>query len=282
MQAGSAASLAEAKARLAQTLAAPKSPPAGPAEPGEPVEPGRFAAELFALVDALDADKALPRALTNPNRAAEPKQRLVRQAMAGHLPAAVDFAAWACALRWSKEGDLADALEELAFDAALAGAAQAGRLERVEAELFSLDAALGEQRELRTALAEAAAPPAARAKLVRRVFGPAVSPDTLALAERVAAHPRGRGVRHSLAFLGGLVAARRQRLVAIVTAARPLSQAQQDALARALSGTYGRAVQLGVAVDPALVGGARVRVGDDVLDGALATRFAQARRLLAA
>jgi F-type H+-transporting ATPase subunit delta len=67
-----------------------------------------------------------------------------------------------------------------------------------------------------------------------------------------------------------------------VTSARPLSAAQAATLTGALAGAYGRDIQINVTVDQAVVGGLRVRVGDDVVDGSLLTRFAQARRDLAA
>ncbi|MDR2380626.1 MAG: hypothetical protein LBE08_05540, partial [Bifidobacteriaceae bacterium] len=161
---GSAASLAEARRDLDKVLKADQALAAPLAD------------ELFALVDALDADAALPRALTNPNRAAGPKELLVRRAMAGHRPAAVALAARVATLRWSKEGDLADALEELAFAAALSAAATDSTRRALEAELFQVDAVLANNRDLRTALGDAAAKPAARAKLARAVFAPSLSP----------------------------------------------------------------------------------------------------------
>jgi F-type H+-transporting ATPase subunit delta len=268
-------SLARAKAELRRTLAASSSASA-------PAFALAVADELFALVDALDADKALPRALTNPNREPAPKQALVRRAMTGHLPAAVELAASVCALRWSKEGDLADALEQLGFDAALAHSRETGRLEQIEAELFEVDLTLGRSRELRTALGDSGASAERRAKLARDVFAPAVSADTMHLVERLVRQPRGRGLRPALQALGDLVASLRDRLVAAVSLAQPLTQPQADQLAAALSAAYGRAVQLNVTVDPGVVGGLRCRVGDDVLDGSLLTRFADLRRELAA
>ncbi|MDR2254306.1 MAG: hypothetical protein LBD97_10725, partial [Bifidobacteriaceae bacterium] len=168
MLGSSAASLVQARTELGAVLAA--------ATPDE--APLKVAAELFALVDALDADKALARALTNPNRSAAPKRALVRGAMAGHMPAATELVATVAAARWSREGDLADALEQLGFDAAIAAARSDQGLRRTEEELFGVDVVLRGSRPLRTALADAVAPPAARAKLARDVFGDAVGPVT--------------------------------------------------------------------------------------------------------
>ncbi|MDR3359179.1 MAG: F0F1 ATP synthase subunit delta [Bifidobacteriaceae bacterium] len=288
-------SLAQAKVELRRALApaaapvedagrSPTSKRRGSAPPAAaaPAFALALADELFALVDALDSDKALPRALTNPNREPAPKQALVRRAMAGHLPAATDLAASVCALRWSKEGDLADALEQLAFDAALAHSRETGRLEQVESELFEVDLTLGRSRELRTALGDKAASADRRAKLARDVFASGLSAETMHLVERLVRQPRGRGLRPAIQALGDLVASLRDRLVAAVTVAQPLTQPQADQLAAALRAAYGRAVQLNITVDPGVVGGLRCRVGDDVVDGSLLTRFADLRRQLAA
>ncbi|MDR0594716.1 MAG: F0F1 ATP synthase subunit delta [Bifidobacteriaceae bacterium] len=272
MLGGSAASLAQAKAELGRRLAGQAATAA----------PAQIAAELFALTDALDADPALARALTNPNRPAGAKHRLVQTAMAGHFEPAVELAAWTAARRWSKDGDLADALELMAFDAQLAAAEAARVLAQVEAELFDVDAVLLDNRELRTALGDLTAAPALRLRLVGEVFGSAVRAETLALLERVVAHPRGRGVRHSLQYVGDLVAARRRRLVVNVTSAVALTDGQAGALAEHLAKRYGRAVQLNVTIDRSVIGGVRVRVGDQVVDGSLATRFTELRRDLAA
>jgi F-type H+-transporting ATPase subunit delta len=270
MLGGSAASLAKAKLELNRTLAKGQG------------QAALIGDELFALTDALDADPALARALTNPNRQAIAKERLVRQAMAGHLAPAVDLAGATAALRWSKDGDLADALELLAFDAKLAEAQAKEILGAVEAELFDADVVLRNHRELRTALGDVVAEPAARVRLIERVFGAAVRPETLYLLTRVVRHPRGRGIRYSLKYVGDLVAERRNRLVVIVTSAVALSEAQAASLAKTLAAGYGRDIQLNVSIDHSVIGGMRIRVGDEVVDGSLFTRFTELRRDLAA
>ncbi|MDR1826030.1 MAG: F0F1 ATP synthase subunit delta [Bifidobacteriaceae bacterium] len=270
MLGGSAASLNQALKALGQALAkAPK-------------DAALVSGELFALVDALDANPALVRALANPNRDAASKVAVVKRIMAGHTAAAVDLAAKVVSLRWSRDSDLADALEHLALDAQMAAAEQAGQLEQVEAQLFEIDQALASHRDLRTALGDVVAAPAARTQLAARVFGQLVLPYTLALFQRVVEHPRGRGIRYSLKVLGDLVADRRRRLVAVAISAVPLADAQIKRLAGILSQEYGRDIQLNVSVDPSVIGGLRIRVGDDVVDGTVLMRFTHLRRAIAA
>ena len=75
-------------------------------------------------------------------------------------------------------------------------------------------------------------------------------------------------------------ARQRQRIVAEVRVAQPLDAEQQRRLAAALTALKGRNVRLNVAVDPAILGGVHVTVGDEVIDGTVAARLEQARRTM--
>ena len=69
--------------------------------------------------------------------------------------------------------------------------------------------------------------------------------------------------------------------VATVRVARPLADADRERLADALARTYGRDVHLNVIVDPDVLGGIRVEIGDDVIDGTVSSRLDDAGRRLA-
>ena len=69
--------------------------------------------------------------------------------------------------------------------------------------------------------------------------------------------------------------------VATVRVARALSDAERQRLADTLSRQYGRPVHLNTIVDPDVLGGIRVEIGDDVIDGTVSARLDDARRLLA-
>jgi Mg2+/Co2+ transporter CorB len=76
-------------------------------------------------------------------------------------------------------------------------------------------------------------------------------------------------------------AQRQEKAVAMVTSAVALSTEQHDRLAAALQRIYHRAVVLHVEVDPSLVGGMVVRVGDEVIDGSMSGRIDDLRSKLA-
>ena len=78
-----------------------------------------------------------------------------------------------------------------------------------------------------------------------------------------------------------IVSDQRGRTVATVVTASPLSLAQQTRLIESLSRRYGSGVSLNQVIDPAVMGGLRVQIADDVIDGSIASRLADLRQKLA-
>ncbi|WP_127131719.1 F0F1 ATP synthase subunit delta [Georgenia sp. SYP-B2076] len=238
--------------------------------------------QLFAVVDILDGSAALRRALTDPSRPGEDKARLAAAVLGGRVdPEVVDLVAGLVRERWSDAGDLAEAVEAVAVTSVLAAAERGGRLETVEDETYRLVRMLADERELRMAVEDRGTAPERRAALMDAVLGGKVVEETLVLAVRAARSLRRRSVTAALRGVTELAAERRKHLVASVTSAVPLTNAQIDRLGDILSRSYGTPVEVHVGLDPELVGGVRVQVGDDVIDGTLATRLADARRRLA-
>jgi len=236
--------------------------------------------ELFTVVDALDATPSLRRALSDPAASAAAKAQLAADVLAKADKRIVAVVAEAAGLRWSADGDVADSLELLARSAVLGAAEAKGELDTVEEELFRLTRALNGQREVRTALTDAAAPPASRAQLAEAILGGKAAAATVALARRAASAPRGVRFVPALGHLADLIAERRDRQVATVTTAAPLTAAQTARLSQVLGQVLGREVALNVSVDPRVVGGLKVQSGSDVVDATVLARLADARRRL--
>jgi F-type H+-transporting ATPase subunit delta len=93
--------------------------------------------------------------------------------------------------------------------------------------------------------------------------------------------PRGRRLDQTIDEYLLRAAARRKQLTAVVTAVAPLSMDQQTRLRAVLARIYGKAVLLQVVVDPEVIGGIRIRVGDEVVDGTVLRRLDEARRHMA-
>ncbi|PZR52051.1 F0F1 ATP synthase subunit delta [Xylanimonas oleitrophica] len=237
--------------------------------------------QLFAVVGALDSSGALRRTLSDPSLPGEAKAGVVGQVLAGFDGRVVDLVSGLVRSRWSADKDLTDAVERLGVDAVLASAEARDALPTVEDELFRVTRALQGQREARQVLSDPTTAAERRAAVVDALLAGKSDPVTLVLARRATTSLRGRRFVASLLAVGDAIAERRRRLVAVVTTATVLTQEQTDRLGALLERSYGRAVQLNVTVDPAVVGGLRIQVGADVVDSTVLSRLAGARRRLA-
>lgn len=239
--------------------------------------------QLFAVVDALDGSGSLRRALGDPSRGSEDKARLAATLLSGKVDdRVIEVVQGLARARWTAEADLTTAAERLAAQAYLSAAQADGALEQVEDELFRLERILAGNRELRQAFRERRASPQTRRALVIDLLGAGrVHPVTLELVARAVATPRERSVVAAIAELGRLAAERRSLLVAEVTAAVPLSLEQEERLVSILERAYGRPVTVNVAVEPGVVGGISVRVGDELVDSTMVARLDAVRRRLA-
>lgn len=243
---------------------------------------GALSDELFDLTALLDRERALRRALTDPARSGDDRAGLARAVLADKTgPTALDVLVWAVRARWSQARDLADALELLAVETQVAAAEQAGRLDAVEDELFRTGRVVAGSPELRRALSDRSAPVASRLALVEDLLAGKAGDETRRLVRQAVQAPRGRTFDQAVTEYAQVAADRRSRLVATVTATVPLTEEQRDRLGAALARIYGHAVQLNVELDPDVVGGIRVELGGEVIDGSVAGRLGSARRRLA-
>ncbi|MGI4894053.1 MAG: F0F1 ATP synthase subunit delta [Janthinobacterium lividum] len=242
----------------------------------------RTGEDLFAVTSLLDSSVRLRRALTDPARAGSAKAAFVHQSLGGKItPAALETVAALAAGRWAAGRDLADATERVAVVAVITQADRLGRLDSLEDELFRFSRTIAGNTRLRDALADQSAPEANRASLMSRLLLDKASPEVVQLARRAAMSPRGVRAEKLLEDWVTLAARRRQQFVAHVVSAQPLSEVQRSRLAAGLARQYGHTIRINAEVDPDLVGGLRINVGDDVIDGTISTRLAEARRRLA-
>jgi F-type H+-transporting ATPase subunit delta len=237
--------------------------------------------DLFAVAAGRDREISLRRALTDASRSGDDRAGLARSVFGGQVgSAAVDVVVWAVRSRWSAPRELVDAVELLAVEAVAASAEKAGRLDTVEDELFRISRIVAGAPELRIALADLAAPVENRAALIEGLLGDKVTEETRRLVRQAVVAPRGRTFDRAVEVYGQVAAELRNRLIATVTATVPLTEEQRTRLAAALRRIYGSELHLNVQLDPELVGGIRVEIGDEVIDGTMVSRLDEARRRL--
>lgn len=237
---------------------------------------------LYAVAALLDREPSLRRAFTDPASSAEARRGLADQLLGGQLPPLpLAVLKDMVAERWSGPSDLREAVEVVAANAALRAAEGDGTLDDVEDELFRFARLLEREPQLRAALTDPGLPDDRKSALLRDLLGGKARPATVRLVEVAVTRPRGRSLESALDELAELAAKRRERYVAHVRVARPLEADQESRLQSALARVYGREVQLQVDVDPEVLGGISVRVGDEVIDGTVQRNLEAVRRQLA-
>jgi F-type H+-transporting ATPase subunit delta len=249
----------------------------------DPAAAGPIGDELFGVAVLLDGEPALRRALTDATSPEGARTGLVRGLLGGRVSRPVlDLVAGMVITRWSAPRDLATAAERLAVMATAAMADTAGQLDNLEDELFRFGRILRGEPELRSALSSPQLPADRKRGLLGALLASRVTPAALRLITQAAVHPRGRSLDETLEEYARLAAAWRQRLIAVVRVAAELTAGQRERLEAVLSASYGHGIHLNVVVDPLVVGGMSVQIGDEFIDGSVASRLAALRRRLAA
>ncbi|QBX56506.1 F0F1 ATP synthase subunit delta [Nocardioides seonyuensis] len=246
---------------------------------GGGADASRIGDDLFTVSSLLRSEAALRRVVTDVSVDAPAKKNLVTGLLAGKVDeVSLDLVGEAVSRRWTVSRDLADALETLSEVAVVRSAGtESGRLAD---ELFAFGQAVNDNPGLRDALSDPSRSVEDKSALVRGLLEGKALPATITLATQSLAGTY-RTVAAALATYQQVAAEVHGERVATVRVAHPLAEADRQRLADALSRQYGRPIQLNVVIDPEVIGGLRVEIGDDVIDGTVETRLADARRKLA-
>ena len=246
------------------------------------VDRASLAEELFAIAGAIDGDVSLRRAFADSSREGEAKRALADRIFGGKVSeTATSLTGEVVAQRWAEEGDLTDTLDALAVRALLASAERAGRIDEVEDQLFRFERIVAGNTELRDTLSTRNTDTTGKARVVRTLLEGKAAPETIRLAEQAVLVSRGRRLDRVLEDYLRLAAERRDELTALVTVAIALDDEQETRLKAALQSIYGKLVSLQTVLDESVVGGIRIQIGDEVVDGTVLRRLDRVRRDLA-
>jgi F-type H+-transporting ATPase subunit delta len=244
-------------------------------------EAAKFAAELFAVLAALDSSAPLRRALTDASRDAKDKAKLVSDLFAKSGGDLLAILTKLVEVKWSRPSDLANAIEQLAVEAEATSADLAGNLDRLEEELFGFSKVISSDGELLQALNSNKYSAEGKRVLVAKLFGGKIAPSTSRMLGHLVSGLRGRNLEGTIAYYIKATAARRERTIATVTSAIALTDTQREKLAAALAAKIGQKVRLNVEVDPTVMGGISIRFADELIDATIVNRLADASRALA-
>lgn len=260
---------AEALAELREGFAKPRTL-ADAATTGE---------QLFGVARVLRSEAALRRVLTDSSVEDAAKVGLVESVFRSALEdAPLRVVSHAAQQRWTGSRDLPEALEYLGVVSLVRSAGKDA--ERISDELFSVRQLVDSSPDLRAALSDPARSTEDHNTLLGTLLEGKVLPATLELVAQAVSGEHGN-VDAALGGYQDIAAEALGETIATVHTARELGDEDRERLAVALGKQYDTTVHLHVVVDPELVGGLRVEIRSDVIDGTVVSRLDDARRRLA-
>jgi ATP synthase F0 subunit b len=242
-----------------------------------------MADDLASVARLLSHESILTRHLADPANDPAPKVGLLERLIQGKVgEPALEVLKAAVSGRWSTDSNLVDAVEHVARLALLVRAEREDVAGDVEEQLFRFGRILDSQPRLASLLSEYTAPPEGRVKLLRDVLdsGSGANPIAAALLSQTIELLRGERADEAVLDLAELAVAHRGEVVAHVSAAAELSDAQRTRLTEVLTRIYGHPVSVQLHLNRELLGGLNIAVGDEVIDGTLSSKLASAETKL--
>ena len=238
--------------------------------------------DLFIVLNSLNSSIGLRRALTDPSRDVQSKSVLVNELYESVVSKRVlAILVEAVSVRWSSPVDVASAIEQLAIEAEATAANAEGVLDRVQDELFVFTRSLSAHQELRLILGDRVGSAEGKKELINSLVGGKAAPSTVRLLTHLVNGLAWRNIDAVEQIYIDAVAARRNRLIILVSTRSPLTPAQSEKLSSVMAKQVGQPVHLNFHIDPSVIGGVAIRFADEIVDGTISTRLAEAGRALA-
>lgn len=249
---------------------------------GDALAAAKTSSDLLAIVTVLDSSIALRRALTDYARDGASKVELSKRVFSGVQNGnAFVLLSTMVGLRWSSPRDLGDVVELLGVEAASVAVEKASQLDQLESELFAFAQIVAKNPELRATFALRSTLEVKKSNLVSALLSGKALQASIDLISFLVDHPRGRNLESGLNEFADVISARKARLIAHVVSANPLTSEQTTRLTRALTKMMGHEIRVNVSIEKEVLGGLSIRIADELIDGTLIARLAQADRLLA-
>ena len=240
----------------------------------------RIGNELFSVTNVLDRNIRLERALTDPSRPVEDKVALLNKLVGDQAhEMTMEILTDLVGRRWSRVSDIANAVEDFGVDGMMYYADATDATLQVSIELAELHSALLNLPVVRSGLSSDHAPAEARIKLLYALVGNKdLNKVTMRLAEHAACNPRRRRYLSTIHWLINKFSRHMGESMVTVTTAAPLNPEQIDKLIAVYSKRLGRPVHINSNVDPTVIGGMRIEIGDEVTDNTVVAQLQQLQR----
>lgn len=234
--------------------------------------------QLLSASQTVEGSSHLRAALADDAAEADDRVSIVRALFGKYTKPAKAVLESLASGRWSSADDLVGAIELLGIRAVAASAPASAS---INDELFTFLTAVTSNADLELALGSKLGSTESRVALVSRLLAGKASAHTLAIVTALIAQPRGRRIAELIRSASAIVAEQSGSTVATVTVAVPLTAAQRERLEKSLSGQYDRTIRINEVVDQSILGGMRVHIGDEIIDGTIANRITDLRLRLA-
>ena len=240
----------------------------------------RIGNELFTITKVLDDSTQLERALTDPSRPVADKVAVLKGLLGDNAhPMTMEIMTDLVSRRWSRARDIANAVEDFGVDAMMYYADATDATLQVSIELSELHSALLNLPVVRSKLYDYQATSEARVKLFREVFsGKTLNKVTMRLAEHATCNLRRRRYLETIQWLINKFSRHMGESMVTVTTATPLKKEQIERLVEVYSAKVGRQVHINSVVDPTVLGGMRIQVGDEVTDNTVVAQLQNLHR----
>lgn len=244
----------------------------------------RIGNELFTITNVLDHNVQLERALTDPSRPVEDKVAVVKTLIGDDAhPLTMEIMSDLVARRWSRVSDIANAAEDFGVDGMMYYADHTNATLQVSIELAQLHSELLNLPVVRSKLYDATVPAEARIKLLYSLIGNAdFNVVTKRLAEHATCNLRNRRYLQTIQWLINKFSRHMGESMVTVTTATPLSKEQVKKLVAIYSAKTGHPVHINSVVDPTVLGGMRIQVGDEVTDNTVVAQLQHLQRTVKA
>lgn len=239
------------------------------------------ASDLTSFAKLLRSEAVLTKHFSEPADEGDGKAGLAETLLSGKISdTALEIVKAAVSQRWSSDSDLTFAVRHVARLALLVRAERNNETSEVEDELFRFGRVLDSESQLNSLLSDHTTPAEGRIGLLDGVLGDNANSTTEALLNQTIELLAGERADEVVRDLAELAVARRGEVVAHVTAAADLGDGQRTRLTEVLTRIYGHPVSLQLHLDPDVLGGLKIAVGEEVIDGSLSSRLAAAETQL--
>lgn len=244
----------------------------------------RIGNELFSITNVLDHNVQLERALTDPSRPVADKVAVLNTLIGAQAhPMTMEIMTDLVGRRWSRVSDIANAVEDFGVDGMMYYADATGATLQVSVELAELHSALLGMPVLRSELSDDSAPAEARTKLLNSLIGSSdLNKVTKRLAEHATCNLRNRRYLQTVQWLINKFSRHMGESMVTVTTATPLKIEQVKKLVAIYTKKVGRPVHINSVVDPSVIGGMRIQVGDEVTDNTVVAQLQHLNRTVQA